>query len=237
MKRFRSLVVIALLLCTVSCAQGPENAGSSGTGSGGSGTTKQYVNFFLRLNDAGRISTGGYYVILLNSSVEAIEVTNPGTYTDAIRLYIDPTVGPTHSWLHRIPSVPGPGYEFVITSRLDEYASISSDWKSVTYTFNNNDPSVIFNQYMLNRFTAHAMTTDTYHNAILGRVLDTLGPGPDTTHNDLYSILVDKLLGPQNPLPPNYPSDTLYDWATKGDLPADFNYINFDIESFQINTY
>jgi hypothetical protein len=238
MKRFSLLIGIIFLLCTVSCAQGPDSSSPSGSGSSGSsGSSKRFINFFLRINDGGRVSTGGYYVILLNSQVEAIEVTNPGTYTDAIRLYMDPVVGPTHNWLHRIPSVPGPGYEFVITSRLDEYASISSDWKSITYTFNTTDPSVIFNQYMTNRFTAHAMTTDTYHTAILGRALDTLGPGPDTTHNDLYSILVDKQLGPQNPLPPDYPSDPLYDWATKGDLPADFNYVNFDIESFQINTY
>ncbi len=232
-----TFLALAAVLLTVSCASGPESGStSSSTGQSG-GESKEYISFMLQLNDAGKISSGGYYAILLNSSVEAIEVTNAGTYTDVIRLNYDPGLGYANAWYHRIPSVPGPGYEFVNTARLDEYAQVSPDGRSVTYTFRTKDTSVIFNQYMLSRFTCHAMTTDIYQNSILGRTLDTLGPGPDITHNDLYTIFVTKFTGPEKPLPPSYPQDNLFDWATKSDLPADFNYESFDIESFQVNCY
>lgn len=241
MKKNSALIVLTILavaavLLTVSCASGPESGSSSSTGST-SGDSKEYISFMLRLNDAGKISSGGYYVILLNSSVESIEVTNAGTYTDVIRLVYDAGIGYINTWYHRIPSVPGPGYEFVNAARLDEYAQVSSDGRSVSYTFKTKDSSVIFNQYISTRFTCHAMTTDTYQNAILGRTLDTLGPGPDITQNDLYTIFVTKFTGPEKPLPPNYPQDNLFDWCTKSDLPSDFTYENFDIESFQVNCY
>ncbi|MGV8119959.1 MAG: hypothetical protein AB2L14_09395 [Candidatus Xenobiia bacterium LiM19] len=230
-----AFLALAVIFVTVSCASGPES-GSSSTGTSG-GAGKEYISFMLQLNDAGKIAAGGYYVILLNSSIESIEVTNAGTYTDVIRLSYDPGIGYVHYWYHRIASVPGPGYEFVATARVDEYGQVSSDGRSVTYTFKTNDSSVIFNQYMSSRFTCHAMTTDTYQNSILGRVIDTLGPGPDITHNDLYTIFVTKVIGPEKPLPADYPQDNLLDWVTQSDLSSDFNYQNFDIESFQVNCY
>jgi hypothetical protein len=235
MKQYILLLLAAVLaLALVSCAQNPDSSSSfSGSPDGSNG--KNYITFLLRLNDGGRISPGGYYVILLNSNVQAIEVTNPGTYTDAIRLSIDGNMAASFYWLHRIPSVPGPGYDFVTTARLDEYAQISSDYRSVAYTFKLNDSSVIFNQYISNRFTTSAMTTDSYQNALLGRALDTMGPGPDISQNDEYTTFFDKTTGLMDPKPPNYPQDSLYDWTTKGDLSSDFPYINFDIESLQIN--
>lgn len=230
---FLSLI---LLFSLYSCAQGPDSSSPSKPGSGGSQAFDN-ITFTLRINDAGKLSSGGYYIILLNSNDQAIEVTNPGTYTDAIRFYLDPNSGYTYTWFHRVQSVPGPGYEFVSTARIDEFAQISSDSRALSYLFKLKDSTCIFNQYIFNRFTAHVVTTDTYQSAILGRTLDTLGPGPDITHNDEYTVFVSKALGPENPLPPNYPSDNLYDWDTKSDLPADFPYINFDIESFQINVF
>jgi hypothetical protein len=237
MKRFFFLLFLAGCALFISgCAQGPDS-GSSFSGSAGGGATKDNLVFLQRINDSGRINTGGSYVILLNAQVQAIEVTNPGTYTDAIKFYYDPNLGPSYAWLHRIPSVPGPGYDFVSTARLDEYAQVSSDFRSISYTFKLNDASVIFNQYISNRFTAQAITTDTYQNAILGRVIDAMGPGPDITHNEQYTVFVDKSLGVISPQPPSYPQDPLFDWVTHGDLPSDYPYANFDLESLQINVY
>jgi len=64
-----------------------------------------------------------------------------------------------------------------------------------------------------------------------------MGPGPDITHNEQYTVFVDKSLGVINPKPPTYPQDPLFDWVTHGDLPSDFPYANFDLESLQINVY
>ncbi|MDQ7823833.1 MAG: hypothetical protein RDV48_13625 [Candidatus Eremiobacteraeota bacterium] len=235
MKNYLSLAsAFMLLLLLVSCAQGPSGQSFS---QGGSTADKNYITFTLTFNETGSIASNGYYLIMLNSEAQPIEVTNTGTYTDALRLYNDPLAGPTYYWLHRIPSVPGPGYEFVYTARIDQYAQISSDSRTLSFTFSTKDSSVIFNQYIFNRFTAQALTTDNFSSAMIGRTLDTMGPGPDITHSDLYTVMVNKTTGPENPLPPNYPDDELYDWATKGDLPADFPYVNFDIKSFQIYTY
>ena len=231
-----TLIIFALLFLMSSCAQQPDSLSSSSSSSDGT-TTPQYISFTLKINDAGRIAEGGYYIILFNCEVDGIEVTNAGTFSDGIRLYVDPMLGPTHYWFHRIPSVPGPGYDMVLIARIDEYAQIAADWRSVTYTFSTTDSSVIFNQYILNRFTAHAMTTDNYANSVIGRIFDTMGPGPDISQNIEYTAVVAKDFGVEHPYPPNYPSDTLFDWAVKDDLPLDFPYVNFDIQSFQINVY
>jgi hypothetical protein len=230
------LLSISILLLLNSCAQGPETSPSTAPGGGGeTPQARQFISFTLRLNDAGRLSSGGYYIILFNAEVGAIDVTNAGTFTDGIRLSIDPALGPSHYWFHKIPAVPGPGYDMVLVTRVDEFATISPDQRSVTYTFNTTDSSIIFNQYLTNRFTAHALTTDNYAASVIGRVIDTMGPGPDISQNPEYTIVVSKDLGPEKPYPPNYPMDPLLDWCIRDDLGVGFPYVNFDIESFQIN--
>ena len=99
MKRYFALLFPVILMTLCSCAQDSESPGTAGQTSA---QGKQYISFTLKINDAGILSTGGYYIILFNSKVNGIEVTNSGTFTDGIRLYIDPMLGPTHYWFHRI---------------------------------------------------------------------------------------------------------------------------------------
>lgn len=236
MKKLLLLILYSLVIVQLtSCAQGPD-PGSTQNSTGNSGNAS-YVQFLLKINDAGKLNSQGYYVILFNSEVQPIEATNAGTFTDGIRMQIDPNFGPQHYWFHRIPSVPGPGYDLVLIARVDEYAQISSDWRTVTYTFKLDDSSVIFNQYIFSRFTAHAMTTDIYMNSVLGRVIDCMGPGPDISQNSQYTVYANRYTGVENPRPPSYPVDPLYDWCTINDLPVDFPYFDYDIETFQVNTF
>jgi len=229
MKQFILLLLATVLALTlVSCAQNPDSASSfSGSPDGSNG--KNFITFLLRLNDGGRISPGGYYVILLNSNVQAIEVTTPAPTLMQSGSPLMGTWWQATSGFTVFRACPGPGmisYPPPVLMNIPRYHLITAPWPIL---FKLNDSSVIFNQYISNRFTATAITTDTYQNALLGRTLDCMGPGPDISQNDEYTTFFDKTTGLMDPKPPNYPQDALYDWTPKGDLPSDFPYINFDM--------
>ena len=85
------------------------------------------------------------------------------------------------------------------------------------------------------QFTCDAMTTD--RNGILGRVIDTMGPGPSLSNDTLYTVYANKQVGAVHPLPPSYPEDPLNDWITQPDLSSTFPYVNYDLQSFTVSVH
>jgi hypothetical protein len=224
LKIYSKIMIFCLLILVLylisGCASGPAK-----------GTNLNLMIIDLKISDKGTIDLdgNGYYAILFNSFDQAIESTNFETYTDFIRFD-----GNNFSWFHRQGNVPSPGYTWVNAGNINADASVSSDNTSLVIRINLNDSSQLFNQYIESRkFTLHAITTD-QQNSLLGRVIDTLGPGPSVNQNDLYTIYLDKVTGVLSPYPPGYPADNLGDTNTQSDLSADFPYDNFDIESFTV---
>ncbi|MBQ7567261.1 hypothetical protein IJT17_00470 [bacterium] len=191
-----------------------------------------YLHFKLSVNPNGVIdrSGSGYYVILLNSRGEEIEVTDIDTFTDFIKYD-----GVNFDWYTRQANQPNPGWTFAMAGSLNTEGSVASDGHSIEVAFNLSDSSSMLSQYVIsNKFTAHAITTDTYQDAILGRVIDVMGDSLDG--NSLQTVLVSKLQGAIKPFPTYYPNDRLNDWITHGDLEASFPYVNYDIASLQITS-
>lgn len=189
-----------------------------------------YLHFRLSVNPSGTIdrSGKGYYVILLNSKGEEIEVTNVDTFTDFIRYD-----GVNFDWYTRQANQPNPGWTVALAGSLNTEGSVSTDGNSIDVTFNLAESSSLLHQYIVSRrFTAHAMTTDTYHDAILGRVIDVMGDSLDG--NALQTVMVDQLLGATKPYPTYYPNDRLSDWISHSDLDSNFPYVNFDINTLEI---
>lgn len=230
----RIIVLFILCLFLSSCASGPSSRGSHPGGGGSPGQTR-YLRFTLRVGAAGSIDGNGRgsYVILLNGFLQPIEVTNSDTFTDFIRYD-----GFNFDWYHRQDNVPGPGYTFLKVGNVNQTSHVGADGKSLIVTFNVDDSSSLLNQYILtDRFAVHVVTTDNFQQAVLGRALDTLGPGPDMSHNTEYTLYADKFLGIIAPKPPDYPKDPLGDYVRQPDLPGDFPFENFDLELFQIESY
>lgn len=230
---------IKVLLCaalaaavTAGCASGPGGPGSGGAGLPPGTAPQHLVTFQMTINPSGTIdrSGRGYYVFLLNANGDPIEVSNLDTFTDMVRFD-----GTNFSWFHRVEGVPAPGFFLVFTSNVNDNARISGDQRSLQVTFNDGDASNPFNQFILGeRFTAHALTSDSLNSAVRGRIIDTIGQGPSLDGNENFTLTVDKLVGAVSPLPPNFPTDAANDFITYPDLPPDFPYVNFDITSFDV---
>ena len=189
-----------------------------------------YLHFRLSVNPSGTIdrSGKGYYVVLLNAKGEEIEVTNTDTFTDFIRYD-----GVNFDWYTRQANQPNPGWTFALAGSLNTEGTVSTDGNSIDVTFNLAEASSLLHQYIVTRrFTAHALTTDTDQDAILGRVIDFMGDSLDGC--SLQTVVVDKLLGATRPYPTFYPNDRLNDWITHSDLDSNFPYVNFDIDTLEI---
>jgi len=193
--------------------------------------TGRFIVFDLEVNPKGGIDFEGrgYYVILFSNLSQAIEVTNPETFTDFIRYD-----GMNFLWFHRQDNVPPPGFNWVLAGNINRYCGVSSDNRKITVVFNLDDPGIFFNQYLNNPcFSMHVVTSDTFKGAFIGRTIDTLGQGPEVIDNSLNTLYVNRELGVLTPYPAFYPIDPLKDWITIKDLPSDFPYEEFDI--FRIN--
>ena len=68
----------------------------------------------------------------------------------------------------------------------------------------------------------------------MGRLIDTMGQGPNIDSNSLQTVRVRRGVGATNPFPQSYPADPLGDTVLHSDLGGDFPYANFDIARFEI---
>jgi hypothetical protein len=216
-----SILVLSVIACILlsSCAsEGPE------------GWDSRIMRITLKVPDHTYIDTTGrgYYAILFNNFAEQIEVTNYETFTDFIRYD-----GFNFTWFHRQGNVPAPGYTWVAAGNMNAVSSLSSDGTSIIIRIDLGNNANLFNQFITTqRFTMHALTTDS-NNHLLGRVIDTLGPGPSVEANSLNTIKFDIFTGIISPVPAGYPGDPVGDYDIKPDMP-DFPYQNYDIEFFSV---
>jgi hypothetical protein len=198
----------------------------------GQGGGLRFLTFRVRVNPNGEIdrSGTGYYALLLNAFAEPIEVTDLDTFTDFIRFD-----GQNFDWYHRIGGQPGPSFNFLYYGNLNGQASLAADGRSFELTLDTQDPTQLLNQFVTQpHFTVHLVTCDNHRSALLGRALDTLGPGPDLSSNSLQTVTVFKGLGVTLPIPSSYPDDPLNDFLTREDLPPDYPYTNFDLARLEV---
>ncbi len=223
------LLLLLVILGAAGCASGPSDGSLNGPGQGG-----RFLHFIVSVNPNGAIDrTGqGCYAILINAQGEPIEVTDLDTFTDFIRFD-----GINVDWYHRQANQPNPGFTFTQAGSLNAYTSISEDGKQWRVILDVGEPTNFINQFVVSdRFTAHLVTTDNYQGSILGRILDTMGQGPNLNSNLQQTLLVEKGLGPVTPYPAYYPDDPLNDWITRSTLPTTMPYTNFDIARFEVFT-
>ena len=231
MARYFSLLV---LLLAVACASAGSE-GPNGTTRGsqpGTGQGRNLLTFRLSVNPNGSIDrTGrGFYAVLINAQGTQIEATDLDTFTDFIRFD-----GQNFDWYHRLADVGNPGFTFVQVGNLSGQARVTPDGKTIEMVVDTSQSTNFINQFVpSNRFTAHAITTDSTGGAFLGRVLDTLGQGPNLDSNSLQTLAIQKGTGALNPFPPAYPNDPNGDFITKSDLSGSFPYVNFDIVRFEV---
>lgn len=189
-----------------------------------------FLHFRLTVNSNGTIdrSGQGYYLILLNSMGEEIQVTDKNTFTDFIRYD-----GVNFDWYTRQANQPNPGFTFALAGSLNTEGTVSTDGRSLDVTFNLADSGTMLSQYIkATKFTAHALTTDNYESSWIGRYLDFMGD--DINSNGLQTVLVSQFSGAISPYPTFYPNDNLNDWKYRSDLGDSFPYVNFDIDTFQV---
>lgn len=231
--RFHRLLyplLVIFVLAMGGCASGP--AGGSPAQQAINATGARFLHFILSVNPNGVVDQQGrgYYVILLNSQGDPIEVTDLDTFTDFIRFD-----GTNFDWYHRQANQPNPGFTFVQAGSLNASGTLATDRKSFRVILDIGESTSFINQFIVsNRFTAHAVTSDNFQNAIIGRLLDTMGPGPSIGSNTQQTIMVQKGAGAVQPFPSFYPDDPLNDWITRDDLPPDYPYANFDIAKLEI---
>jgi len=241
MMRFLCAFLILALLS--GCATGPGGGSSfdaktglfvdhTSPGSGGQvAVPTNLLQFRLTLNDEGVFDgVHGLYAILINSLGQPIEATNSDKFTDFISWD-----GTNVIWYNRRTDAQNTSFFFTGTAILNQVTTFTPDRRTMTVTFNLQDTTAPLNQFVpTTTFTAHAVTTDRFPNAILGRVLDSLGPGPSLAQNPLFTVPVDKNAGAVSPLPSEYPNDALQDWIVQPDLDATFPYVNYDIKKFEV---
>ena len=224
-------IALALLLgCASAGSSGPNNSedGSNSAGTAG----RRLLVFRLSVNPNATIdrSGQGYYVILLNANGQAIEATDLDTFTDFIRFD-----GTNFDWFHRQANQPNPGFNFVQVGSLNSAATISPDGKTIEVVLDIGESTNFLNQFIVgNTFTAHAMTSDNFQGGLIGRLIDTLGQGPNINSNSAQTITVRKGDGAITPLPQSYPIDPINDFITQGGLPVNFPTLNFDIARFEV---
>ncbi len=228
--RMRAGALATLLLGGALCLNGCASDIGDSASETIDGENSSYLHFKMSINSNGSVDHSGVgcYIILLNSMAEAIEVTDTDTFTDFIKYD-----GVNFDWYTRQANQPNPGFTFAMAGSLNTEGSISNNGQTIDITFNLADGSSLLHQYMTaSTFTAHAITTDAFEDADIGRVLDVLGNG--LTGNSLQTVLVNKKQGAISPYPSYYPNDNLEDWLEQPDLSATFPYVNFDIDTFQI---
>lgn len=234
----RSILFNLLLLMALGCASagsdGPSRSADDPSGSGTIGATggNRLLEFRLTVNPNGQIDTTGrgYYLIFLNANGQPIEVTDLDTFTDFIRFD-----GRNFDFFHRQLNQPNAGFNFVQVGSLAGSAQISPDGRSIDVVLDVGESTSFLNQFIVaNTFTAHAGTTDNFQGAFVGRLIDTLGQGPNIGSNSLQTITVRKGSGAIDPRPQSYPIDAQADHIIQNDLAADFPYQNFDIVRFEV---
>jgi hypothetical protein len=235
---FSKIRLLAALLATsiaLGCAsegdginRSPDDGPAPGPDNG-----KRLLTFNMTVNPNGTIDrTGrGIYAVLLNAQGTPIEATDIDTFTDFIRFD-----GQNFDWYHRLAEVPNPGFVFVQVGPLSGQAQVSPDGKSMEIVLDIGESTSFINQFIpANSFTAHAVTTDSAGGQFLGRLIDTLGQGPNIDSNSLQTISVRRGEGTTQPIPQSYPFDPLGDTVIHEDLGGDFPYANFDIVRFEVN--
>lgn len=230
----RWAVSLLLLLLVLGCAsegdginRSPDDPPAAGPDNG-----KRLLVFTLSVNPNGTIDrTGrGIYAVLLNAQGTPIEATDIDTFTDFIRFD-----GQNFDWYHRLAEVPNPGFTFVQVGPLSGQAQVTADGKSLEIALDIGESTSFINQFIpANSFTAHAVTTDSAGGQFLGRLIDTLGQGPNIDANSLQTVTVRRGEGTTVPVPQSYPFDPLGDQVIHGDLGGDFPYANFDIVRFEV---
>lgn len=232
------ILVLVLGALLGACASGPTaNTNNSPSLTGDNSTSTgvtggRLLSLSMSVNPNGRIDTSGqgFYLFLFNALGNQIEVTDLDTFTDFIRFD-----GRSFDWFHRNAQLPRPGFQFILAGSLNQAGRVTSDGRTVEVLLDTADPTNLLNQFIVtSQFTVHAVTTDSFQNAIVGRALDTLGAGPSLSSNSLQTIRVSKFNGALTPLPQFYPIDPLSDFITQSVLPPDFPYANFDIQRFEI---
>lgn len=195
-------------------------------------TGKRLLVFTMAVNPNGQVDrTGrGIYSVLLNAKGTPIEATDIDTFTDFIRFD-----GQNFDWYHRLAEVPNPGFTFVQVGSLSGQAQVAPDGKSFEVVLDIGQSTSFLNQFIpSNTFTAHAVTTDSAGGQILGRLIDTLGQGPNIDSNSLQTVTVRRGEGAMKPIPQSYPFDPLGDTVIHDSLGPDFPYANFDIVRFEV---
>jgi hypothetical protein len=253
--RFLALLSLVLIVALASglggCASGPNGATSvssvpvdpnstplptpdASASPGASPTTSAptLIQFALSINDQGEFDTvNGFYAIMLNAFDEPIDVSNNDKFTDF--MVWD---GTFLLWYHRQTNPNNNLFQFIATATINQNLSFTEDRHTMLITFSLGDPTSTLNQFITSpAFTAAAATTD--RNGILGRIIDTVGPGPSLDNDALYTYFIDKTLGVTLPTPPEYPTDPLDDWITQPDQGTNFPYVNFDIKRFEVTVH
>ena len=237
-----SVLTITLILLSSLLAGGCASAGDEGVnreatdplGNGGNfnSTNRRLLEFNVAVNPNGQVDrTGrGIYAILLNAQGTQIEVTDLDTFTDFIRFD-----GNNFDWYHRLAEVPNPGFTFAQVGPLSGQSRVSPDGKSFQIILDIGESTSFINQFIPSDvFTAHVITTDTQGGAFLGRLIDTLGQGPNIDSNSLQTLTIRRGEGATQPLPQSYPFDPLNDVVLHSNLGADYPCANFDIVRFEV---
>lgn len=234
-KILASLTALALLSggCASAGDEGANRSGNDPQGNGQSSTiTNRFLEFNLAINPNGEIDrTGrGIYAILLNAQGTPIEATDLDTFTDVIRFD-----GLNFDWYHRQAEVPNPGFNFALVGSLAGQAQVLPDGKSLQIILDLGESTSFINQFIpASQFTAHAITTDTQAGPFLGRLVDTLGQGPNIDSNSLQTVTIRRGEGAVEPKPQSYPFDPLNDTVIHSNLGSDYPYANFDIARFEV---
>lgn len=235
LRRTLSALFLTLTLLLLACASDGGEGENRQAGDGPPGlpdSGKRLLVFTLSINPNGLVDrTGrGIYAVLLNAQGTPIEATDIDTFTDFIRFD-----GQNFDWYHRLAEVPNPGFTFVQVGSLSGQAQVTPDGKTIEITLDIGQSTSFLNQFIPgNRFTSHVVTTDSAGGQILGRLLDTLGQGPNIDANSLQTVTVRRGEGAASPIPQSYPFDPLGDVVTHNNLGADFPYVNFDIVRFEV---
>ena len=232
-----SILSFAVLLfagCSSAGSEGPNLSADDRIGNGGdfSSTDLRLLEFRISVNPNGNVDTTGrgVYAVLLNAQGNPIEVTDLDTFTDFIRFD-----GQNFDWFHRLAEVPNPGFNFAQVGPLSGQSRVSADGKSIQMIVDIGESTSFINQFIASDvFTAHVVASDTRGGVFIGRILDTMGQGPNIDSNSLQTLTVRRGEGATQPIPQSYPFDPLADTVTHSDLGADFPYANFDIVRFEI---
>lgn len=232
LRLFLSFLLVSTVLAA--CASSGSDGGnlSDDDAPPGGNIDKRLLNFTLTVNPNGTIdrSGRGLYVFLLNAQGTPIEATDIDTFTDFIRFD-----GQNFDWYHRLAEVPNPGFTFVQVGPLSGQAQVTPDGKSIQAILDVGQSTSFLNQYIPGQmFTAHVLTTDNSDGALLGRLIDTLGQGPNIDSNSLQTVTVRRGQGAVRPFPQSYPFDPIGDTVTHSSLGGDFPYANFDIVRFEV---